>query len=113
MVERSLFKTTATPMTLNKIYIVLGILIPIFILVTILIFNQFGGFLKVREDKNFSFAVFGDNGPNQDHSPQTEEFFKILELIKDYKLHEDLLRHMIMETNEVLESLKFKSLNVN
>jgi UDP-2,3-diacylglucosamine pyrophosphatase LpxH len=40
--------------------------------------------LEIREEIIFSFAVFGDNRPKDDYSPQPEEFLRILKLIKDY-----------------------------
>ncbi|MBS0626046.1 MAG: 30S ribosomal protein S6 [Verrucomicrobia bacterium] len=36
----------------------------------------------------------------------------IIELWKDYPLHEDLIRYMTMRTETVLESLDFKPLNL-
>lgn len=40
--------------------------------------------LVIKEEIIFSFAVFGDNRPKDDYSPQPEEFLRILKLIKDY-----------------------------
>jgi len=40
----------------------------------------------------------------------TIESLQIIELVKDYKLNEDLLRFMTMQTKEVKETLEFKKL---